>query len=150
MLEIRVSIDVDAPPEQVFEALTDWARQGEWMPGTSVRVIRGAGDAEGDEIVARTAAPGSAWASTIRCASPAGNAPSAVRCCISGGSYAAPACSSSSRARPDGGSRYTWAEWVEPPFGRFGQAGLRPARRPIELVLRVALRRFARWVEQER
>lgn len=147
MLEIRVAIDVDATPEQVFEAMTDWARQGEWMPGTSVRVVKGDGDAEGDEIVARTAAGRLGFDDPMRIT----GWERPVSCEVlhlgrvvrgTGVFEVAP--------RPDGGSRYTWAEWVEPPFGRFGQAGLRLARRPIELVLRVALRRFARWVEQER
>ena len=49
----------------------------------------------------------------------------------------------------EGGSRCTWVEWVDPPLGLVGQLGLRAGRRPTQRVLRVALRRFARWVEAE-
>ena len=55
MVELRVSVDVNASPERVFAGMTDWARQGEWMPGTQVVVVKGEGDAVGDMIVARTA-----------------------------------------------------------------------------------------------
>ena len=48
----------------------------------------------------------------------------------------------------DPGSRFTWIEWVDPPLGLVGQLGLRAGRRPTQRALGVALRRFARWVEQ--
>ncbi len=39
-----------APPERVFEILTDWPRHAEWMPFTSAE----GGTKAGDEISART------------------------------------------------------------------------------------------------
>ena len=44
---------------------------------------------------------------------------------------------------PGGGSRVTWIEWVEPPFGRAGQVGWLAVRPAVAASLRVALRRFA-------
>lgn len=149
MVEVRASVEVDAPPARVFAALTDWARQGEWMPGTQVTVIKGRGDAVGDEICARTAlSPGklnragfddpmriSAWEEPVRC-----EVVHLGRVVRGAGVF---------EVEPLAGdrSRYTWIEWVEPPLGLVGQSALRVARRPTELVLRTALRRFARWVE---
>ena len=53
------------------------------------------------------------------------------------------------RPEPATASTFTWVEWVDPPLGLVGQAGLRAGRRPAQAALRVALRRFARWVERE-
>ena len=39
MRELTLTVDVEAPPEQVWRALVDWERQGEWMPLTDVRVV---------------------------------------------------------------------------------------------------------------
>lgn len=42
--ELTVPVDVAAPPELVWRAVTDWPGQGEWMLGTRVE-IEGSGDA---------------------------------------------------------------------------------------------------------
>jgi hypothetical protein len=47
-------IDVEAAPETVFAAATDWDRQREWMLGTTVRVLRGDGRSIGSELEAVT------------------------------------------------------------------------------------------------
>lgn len=153
MVELRVSVDVDAPPEQVFRALTDWSRQGEWMPGTTVRVTRGSGEALGDEIVARTAAPGlrrvgfddpmriTGWEPPWRC-----EVQHLGRVVRGGGVFVV----EPRGPEPATASTFSWIEWIDPPLGLVGQAGLRAGRRPAQAALRVALRRFARWVERDR
>lgn len=45
--EFDVAIDIDAPPEAVWDYVTDWGRQGEWIPLTRVRK-------DGETIIART------------------------------------------------------------------------------------------------
>jgi polyketide cyclase/dehydrase/lipid transport protein len=52
-VELRLSVPVEAPPEVVWAAATDWARQGEWMLGTEVHVLGGA-DGPGRQLVAVT------------------------------------------------------------------------------------------------
>jgi hypothetical protein len=148
MVELRVSVDIDATPEQVFAGLTDWARQGEWMPGTTVRVVKGTGEAVGDEIVARTALPVArrlgfddpmritGWERPVRC-----EVLHLGRVVRGSGVFEVQPLAA-------GGSRYAWIEWVEAPLGRVGEMGLRVFRRPLEYALRVAARRFARWVER--
>ncbi len=148
MVELRVCVDIDATPDEVFIGMTDWARQGEWMPGTTVRPVKGTGEAVGDEIVARTALPKAkrlgfddpmritAWERPLRC-----EVLHLGRVVRGRGVFEVEPLGS-------GRSRYTWIEWVEPPLGAIGRVGLRVARRPTEYALRVAVRRFARWVER--
>ena len=57
MLELVERIDVDAPPERVWAALTDWTRQGEWMLATDVRTVGGPAQGVGGRIAARTGVP---------------------------------------------------------------------------------------------
>ncbi len=57
MPELTVSVDVEAPPLQVWRALVDWERQGEWMPLTDVQVVSGDPHGVGGRIEARTGMP---------------------------------------------------------------------------------------------
>ena len=49
-VELTVPVDVDAPAEAVWECVTDWPGQGEWMLGTRVAVD---GGGEGRHLGAR-------------------------------------------------------------------------------------------------
>lgn len=51
--ELTVPVDVDAPAEAVWEAVTDWVGQGEWMLGTRVEVT---GPGDGRRLGARLSA----------------------------------------------------------------------------------------------
>jgi carbon monoxide dehydrogenase subunit G len=150
VVELRAEVDVDASPAKVFQALTDWAHQGEWMPGTHVRVTEGGGDAVGDEILARTAL-GSGLLSRVGFDDPMRITrwEPGVRCDVlhlgrvvrgTGVFLVEP--------RGSGQARFSWVEWVDPPFGRVGDLGLRLARKPTEFALGIALKRFARWAGQ--
>ena len=46
--DLEVGIDIAAPPRTVWEYVTDWERQSEWIPLTTVRT-------EGSTVIARTA-----------------------------------------------------------------------------------------------
>ena len=52
--DITVGVDIDAPADVVWKAVTDWEAQGEWMLGTAVRVTRGDGASVGSELAATT------------------------------------------------------------------------------------------------
>ena len=39
--ELRVAVDVAAPPDAVWHKITDWTGQGDWMLGTRVQPTRG-------------------------------------------------------------------------------------------------------------
>ncbi len=57
MPELVERIDVDASPEQVWAALTDWERQGEWMVATDVRTVGGPAQGLHGRLAARTGLP---------------------------------------------------------------------------------------------
>ncbi|MGY1703795.1 SRPBCC family protein [Geodermatophilus sp. SYSU D00697] len=57
MPELTETVDVDAPPERVWAALTDWTRQGEWMLLTDVATVDGEATGVGGRLVARTGIP---------------------------------------------------------------------------------------------
>jgi carbon monoxide dehydrogenase subunit G len=57
MRELTERIDVDASPERVWAALTDWERQGEWMVATDVRTVGGPAQGLHGRLVARTGLP---------------------------------------------------------------------------------------------
>lgn len=54
MAELTVTVDVDAPAEQVFAALLDWRHQSDWMLGTSSVVTGGDGHSVGATVEAFT------------------------------------------------------------------------------------------------
>ena len=57
MTDLTETVDVDAPPEQVWAALTDWVRQGEWILATDVRPVIGPARGVGGRLVAVTGLP---------------------------------------------------------------------------------------------
>lgn len=54
MTALQVVVPVDAPARDVFDALTDWDAQSEWMMGTTVRSIGPQRRAPGDQLEAFT------------------------------------------------------------------------------------------------
>src|SRR6059058_226575 len=127
MAELVLTVDIDAPPEIVFDALTDWTNQGEWMAGTAVRVTRGDGRSVGSRIVARTAAGPVGFDDPMEITG--WERPRRVqvhhlgRVVRGDGVFEV-------EALPDGGSRFHWVEWIEVPLGTLGLVGFtltRPA-----------------------
>ena len=62
MPELVETVDVAAPAEQVWAALVDWERQGEWMLLTDVATLDGEGQVPGAQgvggrLAARTGVP---------------------------------------------------------------------------------------------
>jgi len=143
--ELALSVDVDAPPQVVFDALTDWAGQHEWMTGTTVRVTRGDGRSVGSRIVGRTALGPAGFDDPMEITG--WDPPRRVqvhhlgRVVRGDGAFEV-------EALPDGRSRFHWVEWLQPPLGWFGQVGFVVARPLVAAVVRPSLRSFARWAEQ--
>ncbi|MFE9743407.1 SRPBCC family protein [Saccharothrix saharensis] len=77
MTRLDLRVEVEAPAGTTWAALTDWARQGEWMLGTTVRVTSGDGASEGSGLSAFTGVGPigftdtmriTAWEPPVRCA----------------------------------------------------------------------------------
>jgi uncharacterized protein YndB with AHSA1/START domain len=57
MPDLVERIDIDAAPEQVWAALTDWEKQGEWMLATDVRTVGDSAQRLHGRMAARTGLP---------------------------------------------------------------------------------------------
>jgi carbon monoxide dehydrogenase subunit G len=145
MPEVSESVDVDAAPEQVWAALTDWARQGEWILATDVRPVVGPARGVGGRLVAITGLPVGGrrvgvvdtmeitrWEPPTRC-----DVLHTGRFVRGSGTF---------EIRPRGsGSTFTWSEQVELPLGALGRLGWPVAERVIRAGYRLSLRRFAEF-----
>ena len=151
MPDLVEQIDVDAAPEQVWAALVDWDRQGEWMLLTDVRTVDGDGQGVGGRLAAVTGLrlPGrllggrrigvldtmliTAWEFPRRV-----DVRHTGRVVRGTGTFEV-------RPRADGGSTFVWTEGLDLPLGALGRAGW-PLLRPVMAAgVRLSLRRFAAY-----
>ncbi len=155
MPEVVESVEVAAPPGQVWAALVDWDRQGEWMLLTDVRAEDGevpGAQGVGGRIAARTGVrlPGGRRLGVLdRMLITSWDAPRRVdvrhlgRVVRGTGTF---------EVRPRGGSASTfvWTESLDLPLGRLGQLGW-PLVRPVMAAgVRLSLRRFAAYAAAHR
>lgn len=142
-LEVTASVIVAAPAATVFAGLTQWQRQGEWIPFTVVRVVEGDGG-EGSRIEAVTSVGPAVLRDEMKVTRL--DPPYEIRVVHTGKVLRGPGVL---RCTPLGGDRtqVVWHEWFGLPGGWAGRiAG--PALWPWSKVgLTQALRRFARLVE---
>jgi hypothetical protein len=142
--EVFVDAMVNAPVESTWAAVTDWERQGEWMLGTSVRVLSGSPSGEGARLEARTGAGPLAVVDTMRIT--AWEPPH--RCQVAHlGRIVRGSAAFEVEQVAGGRSRILWTEWLDLPFGLAGQYGFLLGRPLFEAGVRLSLQRFARWVE---
>jgi uncharacterized protein YndB with AHSA1/START domain len=140
-------VDVDAPPERVWAALTAWTRQGEWMLATDVETVGGPAQEVGGRLAARTGLPlpggrrlgvldtmvVTEWAPPRRVV-----VQHTGRVVRGDGVF---------EVRPrEGGATLVWTERIELPLGAVGRLGWPLARRFVAAGLRASLRRFPRFV----
>jgi hypothetical protein len=141
MTTLSVSVDINAPAERTWEVVTDWQRQGEWMPMTSVQVSADSPVGVGAKISARSGVgPASfvdpmmidVWQPPYRC-----EVVHLGKLVTGRGVFLV-------EDLPGGRSRFTWQEVLDSAGARklIDQVGLPPTR----AVLMVALRRLARLV----
>ncbi|MET8761150.1 SRPBCC family protein [Lentzea sp. NPDC004782] len=132
MTELELMVQVAAPPDTIFRAMTDWERQSEWVFGTRVSVVAGDGQSVGSEIDAVT------FGVSDRMRITRWDPPHAVEVLHLGrvvrgtGVFAVR------------GSRFVWTERLDVPF-------FFPVVKPLfVLMLRRSLQRFARFAEEYR
>lgn len=145
MAEVVLSVEVEAPAGVVWDAVTDWAHQGEWMLGTTVRPTVADGRGVGGGIEAFTGAAGrlgfldimvvTAWDPPRRCE---------VR---HTGRVVRGAAAFEVEALGEHRSRFVWSEWLDLPLGLLGQVGFLAVRPMMAGGVQLSLARFARWTE---
>jgi uncharacterized protein YndB with AHSA1/START domain len=139
--QLRLEVDVDAPVERTWAAVTDWDRQSEWMIATRVRGTVNEGRGVGGEIRATTGVGplGIVDAMEItRWEPPYGAYVKHLGRLVRG------TAAFEVRDRP-GGSTFVWTEDLDLPFGALGRFGFRLVRPLFGYGLRLSLRRFAAW-----
>ncbi|MEU2612542.1 SRPBCC family protein [Micromonospora sp. NPDC007271] len=144
--EVTAAVIVNARAERVFAALTDWERQSDWIPLTTVRVVEGDGG-EGSLVEAVTTLGPAVLRDEMRVVRV--DAPYEVGVVHCGKLLRGPGvlrCTPVERDR----TQVVWHEWFHLPAGTAGRVA-RPVLWPgSKLGLTQALKRFARLVEQGR
>ena len=142
---LRAESEVAVPAERLWALLADWSRQGEWIPLTSVRAVRGDGHRVGGRIEAWTGIGPigftdpmvvTHWDPPRRCE--VLHLGSVVR---GEGGFDVVAS--------DAGARVVWWESVELPLGPVGQVGWRLSGPMVRMGLELSLARLRRLAESE-
>lgn len=147
MAELVLRVDVDASVEEVWAGATDWAGQGEWMLGTTVRPTTQDGKGVGGGIAAFTGVGRIGFLDTMEITR--WDPPRACHVRHTGrvvrgtGAFEV-------EPRGDGLATFVWSEDLELPLGALGRAGWPIVRPVFASGVRWSLRRFARWVEAGR
>jgi uncharacterized protein YndB with AHSA1/START domain len=140
-----LTVDVDAPVQQTWDAAVDWAGQGEWMLATSVRATAQDGRGVGGKIEARSGyGPLSVldtmeileWDPPRRC-----HMLHTGRVVRGTGTF---------EVRPRGsGSTFVWREDLDLPLGVLGRLGWPLVRPLFKAGVQLSLNRFARWAASD-
>ena len=159
---LQCEVDVAAPADEVWRYVTDWPRQGEWIPATRVENLDDA-DALGGRFRAWTGLGRPPWGGT-RGLSPRGfgfwdpmtitawerDPAGGGRCeVLHTGRVVKGEGEFTVVALDETHSRFVWAELLVVPAGRAGALGWRAARPVVERLLDLALRGMRDRVEQE-
>ncbi len=141
---IAVDVIVDAPPQLVWEAVTDWARQSEWMLGTTVRATDRDGVGVGGGIEAFTGVGRAGFLDTMVITE--WDPPR--RCVVRHtGDVVKGLGIFEVVALPEGRSRFVWAEELDLPLGVLGRLGWPLIRPGFAWGVRHSLVKLAREVE---
>ena len=133
---------VDAPPERVFAALTDWSTQGQWMLGTRVW-SDGPAQGPGGRISAFTGAGRLGFLDTMEIVE--WEPPRLVRVRHTGTVVRGDGVFEV-LALPGGRSRFVWREELDLPLGALGRAGFAVVRPAFAAGVRRSLDRLAALV----
>lgn len=138
-------VPVDAPAAATWAAATDWAGQGEWMLGTSVRPVTRQGQGVGARIEAFTGVGPVGFRDTMEITR---WEPPYVCDVLHTGRVVRGTGSFQVEDRGAGLSTFVWREDLELPLGLLGRIGWPVVRPFFAAGVRLSLRRFARWTEQ--
>lgn len=141
--DVVVGVNVSAPPEQVWAALTDWEGQGEWILATKVRQSSTMRMGLGTEIEAVTGLGRLGVRDTMRVTE--WDPP--WRCTMQHTGRLIRGRGIFEVAARPGGSRFSWTEDLELPFGIIGRIGWTLVRPLIRWGLQHSVNRFATFAE---
>lgn len=144
MSDLAVSVDVAAPAGTTWLALTDWERQREWIPGTTVRVVSGNGRSVGSRLEAftgkgvfgvRDTMEITSWEPPVRC-----TVRHLGKVVKGTGTF---------HVQAQGATRcvFVWAEEFTAPFGPVGKLGWVLMKPAFVMALRRSMRTFAEFAE---
>lgn len=143
MAELVISHEVNAPPEQLWDALVDWDAHDQWMVATHAR----GGHAVGESIEAFTGVGRLGFLDTMTIVVWEPPHRAVVR---HTGRVVRGSGSFEVRGLGSGRSRVVWSEWVDLPFGVVGRLGWPLVRPLVRGGVTFSLRRLARYVEDAR
>jgi carbon monoxide dehydrogenase subunit G len=139
--ELAVSIEVDAPQERVWSALTDWTAHDAWMLGT--RATGGSGVGETVEAFTGIGKVGFLDTMVIRVWDPP------ERCVVRHtGEVVRGSGAFEVEALGPTRSRVVWSEWLDLPLGALGRWGWLVVRPVARLGLLASLKRLKAHVER--
>jgi carbon monoxide dehydrogenase subunit G len=142
-VSVKERVAVAAPPEVVWEALTDWDGQSDWMVATTVTAEPG-GHRVGERLTAVTGVAGVGFSDPMevtRWDPPARVDVAHLGRVVRGtGTFAVEPA--------PGGAWCLWVEDLDLPLGSLGRLGFALLRPAFQLMLRRSLRRLARQLEQ--
>lgn len=146
-VELTVPVDVNAPADAVWQAITDWPGQGEWMLGTRVEVTSGGDGRELGATLRAVTGIGPLgvvdtmdiveWAPPKRCV---------VR--HTGKIVKGDGVFEVVELGPER-SRFLWTELLDLPLGALGRLGWPLVRPAFRAGVEASLRKMARQVERE-
>jgi Polyketide cyclase / dehydrase and lipid transport len=146
---LRLEVDVPAPADRTWAAVTDWDRQGEWMLGTSVRATDQDGKGVGGGLRAVTGIGRVGVVDTMVITE--WDPPRIARVRHTGrlvrGDAAFEVRTEPIPEQPElEGSVFVWSEELDLPLGAVGRLGWRVVRPAFLWGLRRSLERFAAFV----
>jgi hypothetical protein len=143
---IAVDVIIDAPPQLVWDAVTDWPRQSEWMMGTTVRATDHDGVGVGGGLEAFTGVGRAGFLDTMVITE--WDPPR--RCVVRHtGDVVKGLGIFEVVALPQGRSRFVWAEELDLPLGVLGRMGWPIVRPGFAWGVRRSLMKLARELEAE-
>src|SRR4051812_9584947 len=138
---LSLSVDVDAPAERTWAAAVDWARQGEWMLGTTVTPTRHGGHGVGGRLEAFSGIGPVGFLDPMEIT--LWQPPRACHV-VHTGRVVRGTGAFEVEPRGDDRSRFLWSEQLDLPLGALGRLGWPLVRPFFSYGVQISLRRFAR------
>ncbi|MFA7266247.1 MAG: SRPBCC family protein [Candidatus Nanopelagicales bacterium] len=146
MTRVIYAIDIAAPAQAVFDAITDWPSQDQWIPLTTVRGGRNGGVGVGGEVAAYTGIGGFGFLDTMTITR--WDSPYRVDVLHTGNVVRGIGIMAVKPLGPHR-ARFYWAEDLDVPFGIVGQIGWGLLKPAFGVGMNAALGRFASLVEAQ-